>query len=282
MSSHSPMSREELLDLAALDALGLLDQYEAALYTRSFHHAPVSVQNEVRRMQAETAGDDAILPDVEPPLDLRERVLKSVANAIEEESAEFAPLAMIGRGRNASSRRDTIGRIGFGATRQGWRAASFVLAAVLLVMLYVGGQKDERNDQVQLMAIDLLAHAQVRDLIQRERESDLVPDLFDFIGQPTCERINLTSPSSDGPLAVVYRNRKTGEAFVFTMGLAENTRYTLRGAFGNEAVVTRQIIPTGPMAAAYLGKITVATLSQLTFTVTTAASGKLVLSTHAV
>jgi len=220
-------------------------------------------------MQAETAGDDAILPDVEPPLDLRERVLKSVANAIEEESAEFAPLAMIGRGRNASSRRDTIGRIGFGATRQGWRAASFVLAAVLLVMLY-------------LMAIDLLAHAQVRDLIQRERESDLVPDLFDFIGQPTCERINLTSASSDGPLAVVYRNRKTGEAFVFTMGLAENTRYTLRGAFGNEAVVTRQIIPTGPMAAAYLGKITVATLSQLTFTVTTAASGKLVLSTHAV
>ena len=42
------MTREELLELAALDAFGLLDDYEAALFTRSFHHAPVAVQDEIR------------------------------------------------------------------------------------------------------------------------------------------------------------------------------------------------------------------------------------------
>ncbi len=52
MTSPAPMSREELLELAALDALGLLDEYEAALYTRSFHHAPAAVQDEIKDLQA--------------------------------------------------------------------------------------------------------------------------------------------------------------------------------------------------------------------------------------
>ena len=33
------MTTTELLELAALDALGLLDEYESAFYSRSFHHA---------------------------------------------------------------------------------------------------------------------------------------------------------------------------------------------------------------------------------------------------
>ncbi len=47
MTSPEPMTRKELLELAALDVLGLLDEYEAAYYTRSFHHAPASVQDEI-------------------------------------------------------------------------------------------------------------------------------------------------------------------------------------------------------------------------------------------
>ena len=43
MSVPNPMTREELLELSALDALGLLEEYEAALFTRSFHHAPAAV-----------------------------------------------------------------------------------------------------------------------------------------------------------------------------------------------------------------------------------------------
>ena len=118
MSAPSPMSRDDLLELAALDAFGLLDDYEAALFTRSFHHAPVGVQDEIRELQAEYAGDEALLPEVGPDATLKARVLRSVATAIEEESIELAPLATIGRRR--STPRDTIAT----SRRPRWKSPS--------------------------------------------------------------------------------------------------------------------------------------------------------------
>ena len=86
--------------------------------------------------------------------------------------------------------------------------------------------------------------------------------------------------AKNGPLAVIYRDENTGEAFVFTMGLTPKTLYRLRGAHADGSVaVTHELIPMGPMAAAYLGKIAVATLRELTFTVTTAASSVPILKT---
>ena len=82
MTSPEPMTRQELLELAALDALGLLDRYEAALYTRSFHHASAPVQDEIVRLQAEIASDESLLPLDKPEGSLRERVLRKVAEAI--------------------------------------------------------------------------------------------------------------------------------------------------------------------------------------------------------
>ena len=92
MTTPSPMTREELLELAALDAFGLLDDYEAALFTRSFHHAPVAVQDEIKELQASFASDPVFVPDVQPATDLRHRVLDRVSKAIETESVELAPL----------------------------------------------------------------------------------------------------------------------------------------------------------------------------------------------
>ena len=57
------MPREELLELASLDALGLLDEFDSAHFTRSFHAAPASVQDEIRRLQASIATDAALLSD---------------------------------------------------------------------------------------------------------------------------------------------------------------------------------------------------------------------------
>ena len=66
MTSSEPMTQRELLELAALDALGLLDEFEAAYYTRSFHDAPATVQDEIKRLQAELATDQRLLPGDEP------------------------------------------------------------------------------------------------------------------------------------------------------------------------------------------------------------------------
>jgi hypothetical protein len=124
-----PLSAESLRELAMLDTLGFLEEYEAALYTRSFHYAPSAVQDEIRALQADIATEQSLLSDDEPSSELRERVLERVQRSIEEDASELAPLATIGR---------TRGDEPFPATRswQFWRAACFALAASLLVTLY--------------------------------------------------------------------------------------------------------------------------------------------------
>ena len=81
MTSVEPMTPRQLLELASLDALGLLDDVESAMYTRSFHDAPATIQDEVLRLQGEIANDHLLLPGEEPDPELRERVLRAVADA---------------------------------------------------------------------------------------------------------------------------------------------------------------------------------------------------------
>jgi hypothetical protein len=125
------MTQRELLELAALDALGLLDEFEAAYYTRSFHDAPATVQDEIKRVQAELAADQRMLPGDEPDPGLRERVLRAVAQAIERDESRLAPLATIGRRRAGEPRHE--GRFHLRASGQFWRAACFVVAGVAVV-----------------------------------------------------------------------------------------------------------------------------------------------------
>ena len=137
MTSVEPMTPRQLLELASLDALGLLDDVESALYTRSFHDAPATVQDEVLRLQVVIANDHLLLPGEDPDPDLRERVLKAVADALARDDS-LAPLARIGRQRRERDR-DGNGRrvhIRLGGSGQFWRAASFALAGVSLIMGY--------------------------------------------------------------------------------------------------------------------------------------------------
>jgi hypothetical protein len=161
MTAPEPMTRTELMELAALDALGLLDEYEAALYTRSFHDAPAAVQNEIRELQAQIVVQLGELCAEKPSPELRDRVLKAVAKAIELDSP--APLASIGRelsdydprlddesaGRTDDRRRMVFPRLALSG--QFWRAASFLLLGVLAVAIY--GLNEAKN------ANEMLLHA---------------------------------------------------------------------------------------------------------------------------
>lgn len=98
MTSLDPMSREELLELAPLDAFGLLDDYEAAMFNRSFHHAPASVQAEIRAVQAQLAEDRSLLSEEDPRVTLRQKVLIRITEEIEEAAEQLKPLATIGAG----------------------------------------------------------------------------------------------------------------------------------------------------------------------------------------
>lgn len=94
--SSKPMTRDELLELAPLDALGLLDDFEAALFDRSFHHAPAAVQAEVSALQAEIAAMVGSLGREEPSVVLRSKVLLRIGAEVEDVAEQLKPLAHIG------------------------------------------------------------------------------------------------------------------------------------------------------------------------------------------
>lgn len=98
MTSFDPMTREELLELAPLDALGHLDDFEAALFDRSFHHAPASVQAEIIALQADVAAEIARVVPEQPRALLKSKVLLRVAEEVEETAEQLKPLAQIGIG----------------------------------------------------------------------------------------------------------------------------------------------------------------------------------------
>ncbi|MFM8816768.1 MAG: hypothetical protein ACKOHI_02620, partial [Phycisphaerales bacterium] len=84
---------------AMLDALGMLDEVDAAQFDRAFRDAPPSVQSELRALQAEVAADPAFLSasDEAPAADLKVRTLARVMTEVDRQEADFAPIAHIGR-----------------------------------------------------------------------------------------------------------------------------------------------------------------------------------------
>lgn len=114
-------STHELLEMASLDVLGLLDADEREAFERAFRAAPPEVQSQIRREQLRAAGFDAVLPSVEPPLGLRARVLAALRDAMA-----------------GSSRADVAGRIVPEVARaysvnRWWRTAAIGAMAAALV-----------------------------------------------------------------------------------------------------------------------------------------------------
>ena len=72
----------ELLEAASLDAMGLLDPEEREAFERAFQAAAPAVQAQIRREQLRFSKADDVLPQVEPPLGLRARVIAAVREAM--------------------------------------------------------------------------------------------------------------------------------------------------------------------------------------------------------
>jgi len=220
MTSNEPMTQRELLELAALDALGLLDEFEAAYYTRSFHDAPATVQDEIKRIQAELTADQRMLPGDEPDPGLRERVLRAVALAIEREESRLAPLATIGRRRAGELLRD--GRFRLRASGQFWRAACFVAAGVAVVFALFWFQA-----QTYVNALSEIAYI---DDTERVLEDLIGPTFKDYLFDPETDIVRLMPGQPGSKIrGLVCINERTGEAFLVTDGLAQagEDAYTL-------------------------------------------------------
>ncbi len=115
------MNLQELIELAILDAMGLLDEREQSAFEAAFRTATPPIQAQVRREQTRLSRIEALLPDVTPPAGLRAAVLEavraSVASAPLDTSEQLTPIMLKSR-----------------AVSPWWRAGAWGMAAAAVVL----------------------------------------------------------------------------------------------------------------------------------------------------
>lgn len=180
MTSPDPMSREELLELAPLDAFGFLDEVESAMFNRAFHHAPASVQAEVRALQAQLAEQASFLSDEDPRPILRQKVIVRVAEEIEDAAERLKPLATIGSSLTGSLAGSVAGSLAGSSVGSAMQVAGTVLAAGAAaatpvrragadsIDLRQGDDRDGGDDSMRELVAEIRARAA---LAERDRST---------------------------------------------------------------------------------------------------------------
>ncbi len=208
---------KELIELAVLDAFGLLEPIETDLFNRSFHDAPASIQDEIIQMQREFALDESLLPASKPPVSLKQQVLQSVAKAADKEAQRLAPLALIGarasaaRGSSASS-----------TPKYFWRTAALILFGVCVVLGIIAVDTQRRVTSITQIAMD----------------NDVTTTLFEgtgkefrsYIDNPYCTitRLERETGNNDGYLRVAI-NERIGGGYVIGLDLEEGEEIIIQG-----------------------------------------------------
>lgn len=151
------MNTKELLEMASLDALGLLDEDERRAFERAFREASASLRGQIRREQARLACDETLLPRVEPPASLRERVLGAVRDAMRAVAGPAERAAVAGRINSAAwSWRGRVSPV--------WRAACIGFATATVVLLTAGFQLQREWNG----ALTASANAAMADMIREQ------------------------------------------------------------------------------------------------------------------
>jgi len=92
-----PPTRDELLELAELDALGALEPAEQARFERGLREASPALRAELHAIQDAAVLDPIGSSDEEPEAGLKYKVMARIADAVSEAESELAPIASIGR-----------------------------------------------------------------------------------------------------------------------------------------------------------------------------------------
>ncbi len=148
------MTTADLIELAALDVLALLDEDERTAFERALASAGPAIQAQVRREQTRIAHLDALLPEADAPADLRARVIEAVRTASVDELEE--ELLGVRRLRHGAGR---VGAAMLPSRRVSpvWRASSigFATAAVVFgaFIVWLQNSHSELERQMQSNAV---------------------------------------------------------------------------------------------------------------------------------
>ena len=228
----------DLRALAVLDALGLLDDVDAAQFDRAFRDSPATLQAELRVIQAAAVADPAFLSTEEPSPELKLQTLTRVMTAVEQQESQFAPIALIGRMGSRGSRRvarsvDTTDLVEkamelavlrkdverFTISSYYWRAASIALTAALTVALVFQLNNSSFALKVSEYALGNAAPKQIFESMQhpgalaRFEKASFLRGLSskDALATTASGTLTLAVDTNDGIVTLVAVGVKTGK-----------------------------------------------------------------------
>jgi hypothetical protein len=226
---------KQLIELAVLDAHGLLEPIESDLFNRSFLDAPVSIQDEIMRLQRDFAVDDTFLPTEVPSVNLRDKVLQSVAKAADQEAQRLAPLALIGARANAARNHIPVKPTYF------WRTAALVLFGVTVVLGIIAVDSYQRANKMATVAMNIDATSTIVNAVGSEFKS--------FVDNPYCQvtRLERESGNNDGYLRVAL-NERFGGGYVLGLDLNDGEEIIIQGTTsGGELIELARITANSPI-----------------------------------
>ena len=207
---------EQLLELAVLEAHGLLEPIESELFTKSFHDAPASVQDQIIQLQRDFAVDTTLLPTDTPSSSLKQKVLRSVTDAADQEAERLAPLALIGARASASK-----------ATRKTkqthiWRIVALILFGVSVVLGIVAVDTQRRIDTLTQIAMNVDSETTIANAIPSQFKA--------FIANPYCHitRLERENGNPDSYLRIAT-NEMFGGGYVLGIDLEEGEEIVING-----------------------------------------------------
>ena len=216
------MTHGELLELALLDALALLDEEESLAFDAAFRAAPAQVQAMIRREQTRCVNLDSLLPPVEAPAALRARVIQAVRAAVAEDLSpvdevvrRLGHAASLDRLPEARGRRRSIAV---------WRAAALGCAAAAVVFGATTIQLQSQYVRLQESLSDDALIEQFRAAFGEDRFMEALLD-------SRTQRVTLAStndaPDAPPAQAAVWYNPDWKSARLFGINLPPNQTFRL-------------------------------------------------------
>jgi hypothetical protein len=192
------MNTQDLMEMASLDALGLLDPDERDSFERAFRAAAPAVQAQIRREQLRFSRLDDLLPNVDPPLGLRARVIAAVRGAMESVAGR--------KGADAPALRFPSGVSRF------WRVGAIGAMAASLVLGYFTFEALNANRGLNDVKQSMLISEQWQKDFGGRFEANFLSPHTRFVGF----QIASDAPDVKGARATLMVNseKKTGELYV--------------------------------------------------------------------
>ena len=224
--TDSTNNYNQLLELAVLDAHGLLEPIEADLFTKSFHNAPAAIQDEIIRLQRDFALDTALLPSETPPASLKQKVLHAVAQCRRQRSKTACPSCAHWR----SGRCHVQGAIGYSKSTNIWRIAAMLLFGVSVILGITAVDTQRRINNITHMAMNLDAQITITEFVGAEFNA--------FINNPYCHvtRLERERGNQDGYLRIAT-NEFFGGGHMMGIDLEPGEEIIIQGTTASGEVI---------------------------------------------